>query len=59
MDSFDNNGRLISSIDVYTSRDEVITTNNRYDEAGKPTLTTVSKRSLNTGEVSFEYYYRP
>jgi len=59
MDGFDNNGKLRSTIDTYTSRDEVITTNNRYDEAGKNTLTTVAKRKINTGEVSFDVYLRP
>ena len=40
MDSFDNNGRLISSIDTYTSNREQITTNNVYRETSKPALTT-------------------
>jgi len=59
MDGFDNNGKLRSSIDVYTSNNEQITTNNVYRETGKPALTTVMKRDINTGEVSYEVYYRP
>jgi hypothetical protein len=59
MDSFDNNGRLTSSIDVYTSNKEQITTNTVYRETGKSAFTTVMKRDINTGAVSYEVYYRP
>jgi hypothetical protein len=59
MDSYDNNGRLSSSIDTYTSNKEQITTNTVYRETGKPAFTTVTKRDINTGEVSFAVYYRP
>jgi hypothetical protein len=59
MDSFDNWGRLTSSIDTYTSNREQITTNTVYRETGKPAFTTVTKRDLNTGAVSYEVYYRP
>jgi hypothetical protein len=59
MDSFDNSGRLSSSIDTYTSNREQITTNNVYRETGKPAFTTVTKRDINTGAVSYQVYYRP
>jgi hypothetical protein len=52
MDSFDNNGRLTSSIDTYTSNQERITTNNVYRETSKPAFTTVMKRDINTVAVS-------
>ena len=58
MDSFDNNRRLTSSIDTYTSNREQITTNNVYRETGKPALTTVTKRDIKTGAVWYEVYYR-
>lgn len=59
MDVFDNNGRLSSSIDVYTSNKEQITTNTVYRQTGKPAFTTVTKRDIGTGRVSYESYYRP
>lgn len=59
MDSFDNNGHLSISIDVYTSNKEQLTTNTVYRETGKPAFTTVMKRDINTGVVSYEVYYRP
>lgn len=59
MDGHDNNGRLSSSIDTYTSNREQITTNNVYRETGKPAFTSVMKRDIDTGAVSYEVYYRP
>jgi hypothetical protein len=52
MDGIDNKGQLSSSIDSYTSRDEVITTSDVYREVGYGPSFDIALRH-------HDVYYRP